>query len=100
MTNEDLLEEDKECRNLFGTDSVNKQQKEYIDQYVENKLYQQQDFAIANEELWDFFSKRYGGNPIMRIYSSMSSSWYTNVETKLYAFRVNYLNCKDLMNGS
>ena len=55
MTNEDLLEEDKECRNLFGTDSVNKQQKEYIDQYVENKLYQQQDFAIANEELWDFF---------------------------------------------
>ena len=36
----------------------------------------------------------------MRIYSSMSSSWYTNVETKLYAFKVNYLNCKQLIEGS
>ena len=100
ITNTDLLEEDKEMRNVYGTDKVEKQQKEYADQYLDTKLYQQQDYVILNEELWDYLLKRYGGNPIMRFYSSMSSSWYTNVETKLYAFKVSFLNANKLKDGS
>lgn len=95
-----MIEADKDQRNLFGTDTLEKQQKEYIDQYLESRLYQQQDFEILNAELWDFIFKRYGGNPVLRFYSSNLNTYYTTVETKLLAMKVQYLNSKKLADKS
>ena len=41
ITNEDILEEDKDNYNIFGTGSIKGFEHEYIDQYVDTNLHQQ-----------------------------------------------------------
>ena len=48
----DVIEKDEQRYNLFGTDTIKGQEKEYIDTYIDTNFKQNHDFYIINEELW------------------------------------------------
>ena len=98
ITNTDFMEDDKQNRNLYGTDTDESLRKEYVDQYIDTNSHQQYDFMIFNTELWEFLFKRYGGTPVKRFYVK-SGSYFTNVESKLMSLRVMYLNSEKLLKG-
>ena len=92
ITNQEIIEDDKDQLNLYGTGNLKGFNQEYIDQYLDTNLHQQQHYQIYNEELWAFLVQRYGGNPIKRFYIRSGSMFYTNVEQKLKALQVRFLN--------
>ena len=86
--------------NLFGTETEGNQPIDYIDRYVDTNLHQQYNYLIFNQELWEFLFKRYGGNPIKRFYTRSTSAYYTSVEAKLQPLTVQFINCKELLQGT
>ena len=62
ITNEEnLLEEDKDQMNIYGTGTMKGYENEYIDRFVEPGIHVNQDYICINEELWQFLFERYGG---------------------------------------
>ena len=100
ITNLDLIEDDKDKINLYGTGKLKKFEPDYIDQYIDINKHQQQHYQIFNEEMWEFLVQRYGGTPIKRFYIRTSAMLYTSVEQKLKSLSVRFLNAQQLQSGN
>lgn len=100
ITNEeDLLEEDPNGNNIYGTGKMKGLESEYIDTYVDQNRSVHTDFICINTELWQFLFERYGGSIVKRYYVR-GNSMYTNVDSKLKAISVKILDAQDLISGN
>lgn len=89
---QDLIENDTQFQNLYGTNTLTDLKSEYIDTYLDTKHNANYDFKIFNQELWEFLSKKYGGLEIKRYYTR--NSYNCSVEAKLRALRLQIVNTK------